>query len=155
MFETAARAHEQGSETAQEEFSRKTRVVAGAMQFLGRHDSTVPLAMPQVILSLVSHKALRWLSPAFAACAFVCSIALAGESIGYAVAVGGQVSLLGLGLAGCAPALRRVSIVALAHYFCLVQAAAAVGFLRGLTGRQSVLWRRFDRVTPGPMSVPQ
>jgi hypothetical protein len=28
---------------------------------------------------------------------------------------------------------------------CLVQAAAAVGFLKGLCGRQSVLWRRFER----------
>jgi len=155
VFEGAARAYEQGSETAQEEFSRKTRVIAGAMQFMRRHDSSVPLAMPQVILSLVSHKALRWLSPVFAACAFLSSVALAGASIGYAVAVGGQAALLLLGLAGCAPSLRRIGIVALAHYFCLVQAAAAVGFLRGLTGRQTVLWRRFDRVPHEPMSVPQ
>ena len=34
--------------------------------------------------------------------------------------------------------LRRSAVVALAHYFCLVQAAAAVGFVRGLSGRQSV-----------------
>ena len=54
------------SESAREEFARKTRVVAGAMQFLARNDSSVPLTAPQVILSLVSHKALRWLSPAFA-----------------------------------------------------------------------------------------
>ena len=45
---------------------------------------------------------------------------------------------------GC---VSGVSVVALAHYFCLVQAAAAIGFIRGLTGRQSVLWRRFIRVT--------
>jgi hypothetical protein len=34
----------------------------------------------------------------------------------------------------------------MAHYFCLVQAAAAVGLWRGLVGRQSVLWERFVRV---------
>jgi hypothetical protein len=49
------------------------------------------------------------------------------------------------GISGCLPRLRRIPIVALAHYFLLVQAAAALGFVRGLTGRQSVLWRRFER----------
>ena len=104
VFETAARAHEQGSETAQEEFSRKTRVIAGAMQFMGRHDSTVPLAIA------AGHPVARLAQGAALAVARVrgvrvcrARIALAGESIGYAVAVGGQVSLLGLGLAGCAP----------------------------------------------------
>jgi hypothetical protein len=47
--------------------------------------------------------------------------------------------------------------VALIHYFCLVQAAAVVGFVRGLSGRQSVLWRRFVRArTAEPMRlIPQ
>ena len=42
VFEPEARAHEQGVETAREEFSRKSRVVAGAIQFLTRRDSNVP-----------------------------------------------------------------------------------------------------------------
>jgi cellulose synthase/poly-beta-1,6-N-acetylglucosamine synthase-like glycosyltransferase len=149
VFEGGARAWEQGSETAREEFARKSRVVAGAVQFLARADSTVPLATPQVILSLLSHKALRWLSPAFAACAFTASVMLADSSRGYAAAAAAQLALLILGLAGCIPAFRRWNVVAVAHYFCLVQVAAAVGFARGLTGRQSVLWRRFERVTAG------
>jgi poly-beta-1,6-N-acetyl-D-glucosamine synthase len=152
VFEGAARAFEQGSETAREEFARKTRVVAGAMQFIGRNDSAVPLGAPQVWLSFVSHKALRWLSPFFATVLFVSSIVLADGTGGYTAAVLGQLGLLGLGAAGCVPALRRVSVIALAHYFCLVQAAAAIGFIRGLTGRQSVLWQRFDR-THAPISA--
>ncbi len=145
VFEGAARGFEEGSETATEEFSRKTRVIAGAMQFIMRRDSAAPIAAPQVILSLISHKALRWMSPAFGACAVVSSVVLADGSPGYAAAATAQLTLLTLGLVGCAPTLRRMSPIAIAHYFCLIQAAAAVGFLRGLTGRQSVLWRRFDR----------
>jgi len=49
------------------------------------------------------------------------------------------------GLLGTLPRLRRIPFVGLSHYLCLVQAAAAVGFLKGLSGRQSVLWRRFVR----------
>jgi cellulose synthase/poly-beta-1,6-N-acetylglucosamine synthase-like glycosyltransferase len=144
VFEPDACAHEQGSETATEEFARKSRVIAGAVQFLTRHDSFVPLGRPQVLLSLVSHKALRWLSPLFATCVLVTSASLIGVSSIYAAAAVSQGVLVLLGLAGCIPALRRNGIISFAHYFCLVQAAAAVGFIRGLTGRQSVMWRRFS-----------
>ena len=152
VFEGAARAVEQGSETATEEFARKARVMAGAMQFMRRRDSAIPLAAPQVILSLVSHKALRWLSPAFGAGALLSSMALASSDMLYATIVVAETGLLLLGLAGCAPRLRRFTPVAIAHYFCLLQTAAAYGFMRGLVGRQSVLWERFDRVQ-APSSV--
>jgi cellulose synthase/poly-beta-1,6-N-acetylglucosamine synthase-like glycosyltransferase len=145
VFESRAHAHEQGIETAREEFARKARVVAGAMQFLTRRESAVPITSPQVILSLVSHKALRWLSPVFASLVFISSLALAGSSNQFATVATAQGILVIAGLSGCLPRLRRLPIVALAHYFLLVQAAAALGFVRGVTGRQSVLWRRFDR----------
>jgi len=147
VFEPNARAQEPGVESALEEFARKTRVVAGAMQFLARPDSSVPVSAPQVILSLVSHKALRWLSPGFAMIVFATSMTLAGTGAFYQYTVVSilQAVVLILGLAGCVPALRRLPPIGLSHYFCLVQAAAAAGFVKGLSGRQSVLWRRFLR----------
>jgi cellulose synthase/poly-beta-1,6-N-acetylglucosamine synthase-like glycosyltransferase len=148
VMELAARAHEQGSETAREEFARKSRVIAGAVQFLTRRDSAVPRDSGQVIISLISHKALRWFSPGFATCAFLSSLVLSSASHGYAFAAGAQALLMALGLAGCIPRVRRIGLVAIAHYFCLVQVAAVVGLMRGVTGRQSVLWKRFDRI-PG------
>jgi hypothetical protein len=105
----------------------------------------VPGNAVQVAFSLVSHKALRWLSPAFGACAFVAALVLAPTSSWYAAAAAAQALLLVCGIAGCAPTLRRASVVSLAHYFCLVHAAAGVGFLRGISGSQSVTWRRFHR----------
>ena len=148
VFEPAARAQEPGVESAREEFSRKTRVVAGAMQFLARNDSSAPLAAPQVILSLVSHKALRWMSPAFALVLFVTSLVLTGSGTyhEYRVVWSLATAIMAFGALGLIPRLRRVPLVGLSHYLCLVQAAAAMGFLKGLSGRQSVLWRRFDRV---------
>lgn len=153
VFERAARAYEYGCETAHEEFARKSRVVAGAVQFLARADSAVPLRRPQALISLFSHKALRWLSPIFAAATLVGSLGLAGESTAYAAALAIQFVVLAVGLAGCAPALRRWSIVAAVYYFWLVQIAAAVGVVRGLARRQSVLWRRFARAVPPPIGA--
>ena len=156
VFEPAARAQEPGVESALEEFSRKTRVVAGAMQFLARNDSSVPISTPQVILSLVSHKALRWMSPAFALALFVTSLMLTGSGTyhQYRAVWATSSVIMALGLLGAFPRLRRVRFIGLAHYLCLVQAAAAVGFLKGLGGRQSVLWRRFERAkSAGAMRV--
>lgn len=152
VFEPAARGYEQGSETASEEFSRKARVVAGAIQFLSRRDSWIGLRSVQVIFSLISHKGLRWLSPAFLAGAFIASLLLADVSPVYAAAAAAQGLVFVLGLFGCWRPLRRVSVIALAHYFCLVQAAACAGFVRGVSGAQSVLWQRFQRAhDPAPM----
>jgi cellulose synthase/poly-beta-1,6-N-acetylglucosamine synthase-like glycosyltransferase len=149
VLEPAAIAYEEGVTSAHEEFLRKSRVVAGAIQFLIRTDSSVPASAPQVILSLVSHKALRWLSPIFGGSLFLAALTGAGDSNFYTLVVLVQLALVALGLAGCSAALRRLRVVGLAHYFCLVQAAAATGFLRGLFGGQSVLWRRFVRAPLG------
>jgi hypothetical protein len=145
VFEPEARAHEHGSETAIEEFVRKSRVVAGAVQFLSRPDSAVPRHNRQLVVTMLSHKALRWLSPVFALLAFVTSSTLAMYSIWFLVIASAQLLFMLAGLAGCWPVLRRLSPISIAHYFWLVQAAAAVGFTRGLLGQQPVAWRRFQR----------
>lgn len=145
VFEPNAQAHELGSDTATEEFIRKSRVVAGAVQFLSRSDSAVPRHNRQLVFTMMSHKALRWLSPVFALLAFVSSLALAAHSSWFTVVAAGQSLFLLAGLAGCVPALRRLNVIGIAHYFWLVQAASAFGFVRGLIRRQPVAWRRFER----------
>jgi cellulose synthase/poly-beta-1,6-N-acetylglucosamine synthase-like glycosyltransferase len=145
IFEPEAQAHERGSDTAIEEFMRKSRVVAGAVQFLSRRDSSVPRQNRQLVVAMISHKALRWLSPVFALLAFGASSALAAYSTWFLVAACGQLLFLLAGIAGCSRALRRLSPIGIAHYFWLVQAAAALGFVRGLLGYQPVAWRRFQR----------
>jgi hypothetical protein len=90
------------------------------------------------------------MSPAFAGVAFMASARLASSSSFFTSVLLIELGVLLLGVAGCVPALRRIRLVALAHYFCLVQTAAAVGFARGLAGRQPVVWRRFARATVQP-----
>lgn len=146
VFEPAARAYEQGSRTAVEEFSRKSRVVAGAVQLVARSGRLVPWRDLQFVFSLVSHKVLRWLSPWLAIVAFTSSVGLATTQNMYVAMAAAQALFMLAGLAGCLPAFRRWRPIALAHYFWLVQAAAAVGLARGLAGRQPPAWRRFEHV---------
>lgn len=147
IFEPLARGHERGAETAMEEFARKARVVAGAVQFLKRRESAVPRRNRQLLVAMLSHKALRWLSPLFALLALISSVALAPASDLFLFIAVGQVVFMLAGLAGCWPRLRRLETISLAYYFWLIQAAAAVGFVRGLLGHQSVTWRRFNRAS--------
>jgi cellulose synthase/poly-beta-1,6-N-acetylglucosamine synthase-like glycosyltransferase len=149
VFEPEAFAHERGCETAVEEFVRKSRVVAGAVQFLQRPDSAVPRRNRQLVVALVSHKTLRWLSPIFAILAFVTSVMLAASSMLFYLLAVAQFAFMVTGLVGCWPRLRRLGLIGIAHYFWLVQAAAAVGFVRGLLNQQPVAWRRFRRAQAG------
>jgi cellulose synthase/poly-beta-1,6-N-acetylglucosamine synthase-like glycosyltransferase len=144
VFESEARAYEQGPRTAVEEFRRRIRISAGGIQYLIRSDSKIP-ATPQVIFSLVVHKALRWLTCSFAALAFFSAVRLGANSQFFAAIATAIVALLMVGLAGCVPALRQWRLVGLVHYFCLVQTATALGLVRGLRNRQPVAWERFTR----------
>jgi hypothetical protein len=151
VLEPRAVAHEAGSETAMEEFARKARVIAGAVQFLLRRDGSVPAANLQILVSLLSHKALRWLSPWFGVLAYLATLRLAPTSAVFMTLAVMQTSFLALGALGCSRTIRQWQPIALAHYFCLVQTAAIFGFIRGLAGRQAATWRRFTRVPVQPV----
>lgn len=148
VFEPGARAFEQGSRSAREELSRKTRIAAGAMQFLTRSTSFTSIPSAQVFFSLISHKVLRWVSPAFVLAAFGATVAMAGSGSGafYTLAAVVQTAFIAVGLAGCVPAVRRLKPVGIVHYVCLMHAAAVVGLLRGALRRQPVAWQRFPRI---------
>lgn len=145
VFERRALAYEQGSLSSRQEFARKARIVAGAAQYLGRGFSHLPWRSPQVMFALISHKILRWLSPVFVVVNLASALWLAPTSRFCAIAATAHVLVLLTGAAGSVPALRRFRPVGVAHYFCLVHAAAAVGFLRGTLGMQPVMWKRFNR----------
>jgi cellulose synthase/poly-beta-1,6-N-acetylglucosamine synthase-like glycosyltransferase len=151
VFEAGAIAFEHGSRSTWEEFSRKTRIVAGAVQFLERGRSQIPWAAPQVVFSLFSHKVLRWLSPVVGAFFFAACFAMRGESVAYAFLWWGVVVAMGVGVLGVFEPLRRLLPIGLCYYFGMVHVAAATGMLRGLIGGQAVAWRRFPRTPVGSL----
>jgi cellulose synthase/poly-beta-1,6-N-acetylglucosamine synthase-like glycosyltransferase len=147
VFEPGARAVEHGSRSAREEFARKTRIIAGAIQFLLQSRSWILRTPGRLLFALFSHKVLRWMMPALTLLSLTASLALARESRFYAICALMQVGFIGVGILGCVPRLRAVKWVGVAHYLCLAQAAAIVGAVRGLRRRQPAAWRRFPRVS--------
>ncbi|HTV00812.1 MAG TPA: glycosyltransferase, partial [Luteitalea sp.] len=145
VFERDALAYEVGSLSAWEEFARKSRIVAGAVQLLRRGRRQIPWGQAQVVFSLLSHKVLRWASPVLGAVFLTAAFALRNTALEFTVLWAGTCVTLLLGVLGCVPACRRLLPVAVCYYFCMVHLAAAVGILRGILGQQAVAWDRFER----------
>lgn len=140
-----AKAYEEGSLSSAQEFGRKARIAAGAVQFLRSTASRVGPARVQLLFALFSHKIVRWLSPLAAVVAMLTGLILATSSPFYAWVMLGFLAVAATGLLGVNASLRRFPPIGLGYYFCLMQAAALVGLLRGVAGRQQVTWRRFAR----------
>lgn len=140
-----AKAFEDGSLSSSQEFGRKARIAAGAVQFLHTEASRVSLERPQLLFTLFSHKIARWLSPVAAVLALLSGVVMAVASPFYLIVMSAFTSLIVIGLLGLNAALRRFPPIGLGYYLCLMQAATLVGLVRGVTGKQRVTWRRFAR----------
>ena len=154
LFEPRARAFDSASPTAQHEFVRKARTIAGTFQLFSRELWLFNPWRNRLWLETMSHKALRLALPLLHTALFVASVlltsvdfwfyraALAGQAVFYAAAVVGYTQ-------GCNP--RRSCLVTVPCAICLLSWATIVGFIRFLTNRQQVTWERV--AAPGVSST--
>jgi poly-beta-1,6-N-acetyl-D-glucosamine synthase len=143
LFEPAALGWEQGPASLREEFRRKVRIAAGAMQGLLRGNAWPANAPARFWFVFLSHKLLRWLSPAIGFLVVLLAALSPGQLVSQAV-------LGGLLLIGALALLRAITgwthpLVSAPFYFLFGQAALAWGMLKGIAGRQTVLWAKADR----------
>lgn len=123
-----------------DEFHRKVRTLAGNFQLFQLAPWTLSLRSP-VFFQMVSHKVMRLAAPYLMILLLVSSLALAKDSIAYAVFAG--IQILGWTLAVAAlryriPVLHRVA--SLASALLVLKAAAVVGFYKFLFTR-GPLWK--------------
>ena len=154
LFEPRARAYDSASASAQHEFVRKARTIAGTFQLFSRELWLFSPRRNRLWLETMSHKALRLALPVLHAALFVASAALAPDSIWfYQAAFAGQAGFYCAALIGstqgCNP--RHSFLVTVPCAICLLSWATVVGFARFLTNRQQVTWERV--ATPGVSST--
>lgn len=154
LFEPRARAYDSASATAQHEFVRKARTIAGTFQLFSRELWLFNPRRNRLWLETMSHKALRLALPVLHAALFAASMVLAptgswfyqaafaGQTMFYAAAIIGSTQ-------GCNP--RRSFVVTVPCAICLLSWATVVGFGRFLTNRQQVTWERV--AAPGVSSA--
>jgi cellulose synthase/poly-beta-1,6-N-acetylglucosamine synthase-like glycosyltransferase len=143
LFEPAALGWEQGPASLREEFRRKVRIAAGAMQGLLRGNAWPANAPARFWFVFLSHKLLRWLSPAIGLVVILLA-ALSPDQLVSRAVLGGMLVMGALAL------LRALTgwthpLVSAPFYFLFGQAALAWGMLKGIAGRQTVLWAKADR----------
>lgn len=143
VYEPAAVATEEASEMTG--FARRVRIAIGNFQQLRLVATlaTGALRWPLrvwLIFEFVAHKALRLFGPLFLLTALGLNFFLGGPV--YTAMLAAQLAFYGLALAGSLLGARalRLRLLKLPYYFCMINAAYLIGFVRLLAGKAHVQW---------------
>jgi len=159
VYVPTARSYERISATAQDEVTRRTRIVAGRYQAMVRGRALLPWNRPLLLWQIVSHKYLRPLVPLAMITAFVANwvavTPLATRHQGRTptrlaqLTLGLQLFFYGLSLLGTMIKFggKAGKLLYLPTYLVQSNAAALVGLYRFLLGQQTVRWQRVARRT--------
>jgi cellulose synthase/poly-beta-1,6-N-acetylglucosamine synthase-like glycosyltransferase len=155
IYEPEAIATEVATPNIKQEYRRKVRMIAGGFQALKQREGLPRWNQFTLWFEYVSHKLLRWLAPFFLIGLFISNLLLFLKPLLlYKAGLSAQIIFYILAILGWLkiPILsgkwRKVSnnvIFAVPSYFCILNAAAFVGFLKGMLNKQQVTWRKADR----------
>jgi cellulose synthase/poly-beta-1,6-N-acetylglucosamine synthase-like glycosyltransferase len=136
LYAPEARAEEKMVPTLEGEFARKRRMMVGLWDIVVGEGMLRPRGYPALFaFELLSHRLLRYLTPALHLVALLANVALLGEGWVYTVTLALQVALLAAAL--LAP-LAPLAPLRYARYYVLTTASIAVG-----------LWDRARHGSPG------
>ncbi len=136
LYAPTARAEEKMVPTLEGEFARKRRMMVGLWDIVIGEGMLSPRGYsPLFAFELVSHRLLRYLSPALHLLALAANVALLGQGWVYAVTLAAQLALLAAAQLG-----RRLPLAPLriARYYVMTTASIAAG-----------LWDRARHGAPG------
>jgi cellulose synthase/poly-beta-1,6-N-acetylglucosamine synthase-like glycosyltransferase len=145
LYEPEAIATEGATPSARQEFARRARVAAGAVQSIKRGEWP-SWRRPVEVWQYASHKLLRWLGPVWLVLVLASSVALwnAGTVYLATAAFQGAFYLLAAAATISIP-FRRTRLGGIPFYFAMSHAAMAVGLVKGLFNLQRVTWQRTER----------
>lgn len=143
LFAPDARALDQVAASAQEEFARKVRTIAGNFQLFVRELWLVNPFQNRLWLQTVSHKCLRLLSPVLLMGALGLNLFLLQYPF-YRWTLAAQVVFYSIALAGYAVGERRgkIPFLGVAFAFCFLNWVTIVAFIRFISGAQQVTWEK-------------
>ncbi|NQU25303.1 MAG: glycosyltransferase family 2 protein [Candidatus Nealsonbacteria bacterium] len=145
IYEPAAVATENGTPLARQEFRRRVRVAAGAMQSLKRRQWP-PLTRGVEMFQYVSHKLIRWFGPVWLTAMLVANVLLWNDGVVYRVALVAQAAFYLLAAtAGLSLRVRATRLGGIAFYFVMSHVAMAIGLFKGTFDMQRVAWVRTER----------
>ena len=150
VYEPDSFAVESSSASVKEELKRKIRIAAGGLQAIYRLSPLLnPLRFGLLSFQYISHRVLRWtLAPVALPIIFILNLFLAqsGDPL-YQFLMIGQIVFYILAGLGYLMERRKLKfkIFFIPYYFCMMNYAVYRGFLRIISGNQSVIWERAKR----------
>lgn len=148
VYDETAIGYEESEHSYLTEFSKKSRVVAGAFQALKKKEGLPPEERYQLIFCYISHKLLRWLTPVFLIVLYVSSLSLTIKTGNGYLIVFTLLQTLFYILASIGTWFKgpiKSPFIHIPFYFCLVNSAALYGIYKGILDKQSVKWKVFKR----------
>jgi len=145
-FETDALLVTPQLKTGKQEFWRRVRTATRGFTSLGFMNSKVPIWKHPVIWStFIAHKLLRWLTWVFMLGAFASNAFLLDRPL-YRFTFALQVVLYAMAALGWLLSLagKRLRVLSLPYYFCLLQAAGLLAFFQALRGKKIATWKPTD-----------
>jgi len=141
-FEPEAVAYEETTETSEEEFGMRVRVISRGMVGLWYMRKLFnPFKYGFVTFQLFSHKVLRWMIPFLLPFLLISNLFLIGypfytltfvaQILFYIGAMGGYL----LDKMG-----KKAKLLALPLYYCIVNAASVAAFFRTIFGKKAIVW---------------
>ncbi len=148
-YEPEAYALEEPSASIGEELKRKIRIAAGGIQSIVRLSELLnPFRYGIVTFQYISHRVLRWtLAPLALPLVFILNIFLLNHGGIYPWLFVAQLLFYGAALAGYVMEKQhiRLKILFIPYYFCMMNYAVYLGFIRFIKGSQSVIWEKSAR----------
>jgi biofilm PGA synthesis N-glycosyltransferase PgaC len=143
VYEPEAVAWEEASPSLRAEWERRARNIAGGYQAIGRLRGLLSPRHGLVAFQYFSHKVLRWTAPFTMLLAWASSALLYNLDF-YRLLFWGQTGFYLLALMGWGTILLgwKRRLLQLAFYFCFANSTALGGFVRYVTGTQSVIWKK-------------
>lgn len=135
-------AFEKSTNSVVSEFKRKSRIGAANFNGISEYSSLLHPRNGFVSLALWSRKLIRWFVPFLFFFAFFASLAQAGQSGFFLFLSLAEISFLAVALFGFAldKAKVKTGVFGLPYYFCAMNLALMVGFVRFVLGRQRPTW---------------
>lgn len=145
VYEKQAIAVEKVIPSAQNEMKRKTRIVSGGYQYLVNLFRQGKKLSVWMWFCFLSHKILRWAAPFLLSFVLLVNLLLFSLEF-FRVLLFCQLCFYFLALLGhILKGLRRINVVYLPYYFCIVNIAAFLGFVQFLRTGETVLWEKVKR----------
>ena len=140
IFDKKAKLYDHYSINPKEEFSRKSRTMAGNYQLIAYIGWLLNPIKNKISWQFISHKFLRLMGPFLLITIFTSNISLARNQF-YHTTLIAQIAFYSLAILGGVLKIKS-RLVDIPHMFCVMNFAAMSGLYRFLNHKQNILWEK-------------